>query len=223
MKFHYIIILFISSCFNQGKDAKNQQIPIADSISNIKIKTEINFIDEKGLKQGLWKINDSLNNEIREVFYKDNELDSISKIFHFSQKNKLVSLALFKNGKIQWSVIPEYFNNTHPYYTKAFALKGIIIYEDSVYVKVPYENGNIWFEGTYIRLNNYNTGLPSGVLKSYFKNGKINTIENWKLYKKPYYNNKVGGGSLLNGKFQMFDSIGNKKLDTNFNMAPMIL
>lgn len=223
MKFQYIIILIISSCINQGKDSNYQQIQIADSISNNKIRSEINFTDEKGLKQGFWKIIDSINNEIREVYYKDNELDSISKKFHFSQKNKLLSLAFFQNGKMQWSVMPEYFNNTHPHYTKAFALKGFIIYEDSVYVKVPYENGKIWFEGTYIQVYNYKTGLPSGVLKSYFKNGEINTIENWKLYKKPYYNNKVGGGSLLNGNFQMFDSIGNKLLDTNFNMSPLIL
>ncbi|MCF8253355.1 MAG: hypothetical protein K9H61_04210 [Bacteroidia bacterium] len=223
MKFQHILLLIISSCTNQGNETSKPNIQVAGSIKIDNIRCDTNYIDEKGLKQGFWIINDSINNEIREVYYKDNELDSISKQFHFSPKDKLISLAFFQNGKIQWSVMPEYFNNTHPEYTKAFALKGIIIYEDSVYVKVPNENGQTWFEGLYLKTK-YDRGWPSGELKSYYPNGQVNTIENWSHCKK--YDMKSGrtfGGSLLNGKFQMFDSSGKILIDTNFKMAPLIL
>ena len=36
-------------------------------------------------------------------------------------------------------------------YQYLFPLKGHHLYGDSVYVKIPYENGIIWYEGEYIR------------------------------------------------------------------------
>ncbi len=99
MKFQYIIIFIISSCINQGRDSNNQQIQIAESISNNKVKSEINFTDGKGLKQGFWKINDSVNNEIREVYYKDNQLDSISKKIPFLPKGQIIIISFFSKWK----------------------------------------------------------------------------------------------------------------------------
>lgn len=221
--FIFMVLSILSSCIQTERNTVQPQNIIADSLHHFTIKDEINYTDKNGLKQGFWIIKDTFQQQISEGYYKDNLIDSIFKRYQLLPKPSLVSMSFYENGNILWSLMPEYFNQTHPRFTKAFALKGIIIYEDSVYVKVPYENGSIWFEGAYVRTFRYQTGLPFGVLKSYHRNGKLHTIENWTIPLNPGGSYKTGGASILNGRFQSYDSIGNKLLDTNFHSAPWML
>lgn len=182
----FILLIFIS-CGNDENKLSNE--PNANfNIKTTPLATEkvidTNFTDKNGLKQGLWITKDNVYNITIVRNYKNDTLEGISKSYEEWPKHKLYGVSFYSKNKSKWSVLPNYFEKTTLKFTHVFALKGISIHEDSIYVKIPHENGRIWIEGSYIHVSDNCNDLPTGELKSYYKNGQLKTIENWKVRKK---------------------------------------
>ena len=152
-----------------------------------------NYRDKNGLKQGKWitynkgKLcdiktyrNDTLNGYFKEnpsggcileqAYFKignylDGKLNGYIKTFDkFSKEPKF--LEYYENGTRVWLMFPSADIEIMDYKL----IKGIIISEIfySVYVKAPYNNENIWYEGKVIKPN-----TRIGTHNIYFQSGKL--------------------------------------------------
>ncbi len=226
MKYLYFFILVFVSCTNHDSKLNfetNDSLSIKSLSVNDEKIVDTNFTDKNGLKQGLWITKDNVYNITIARNYKNDTLEGISKSYEEWPKHKLYGVSFYSKNKSKWSVLPNYFEKTTLKFTHVFAFKAIAIHEDSLYVKIPYENGRIWIEGSYIHVSDNCNDLPTGELRSYYKNGQLKTIENWKVRKKIDEDGRTVGTSNLNGKYIMYDSTGNILLDTVFKMAPWIV
>jgi len=226
MRYIYFFILVCDACTNSDTKLNNEtndSLSIKILSANVEKIVDTNFTDKNGLKQGLWITKDTIYNFTKVRTYKNDTLEGIAKNYEERPKHILLGISFYSKNKLKWSIMPNYFEKTTNKFTHVFALKGIVIHEDSIYVKIPHENGRIWIEGSYIHLGNNCIDLPTGELKSYYKNGQLKTIENWKVRKKIDEYGRVVGTSNLNGKYIMYDSTGNILLDTVFKMAHWII
>ena len=154
---------------------------------------DTNYTDKNGLKQGKWITynkgrlcdiktykNDTLNGYFKEnpsggcIYeqtyftegnYLNGKLDGYIKTFNERSKEPKF-LDYYENGERVWLMFP----SADIEIMSDKLIKGIIISEnfDRVYVKAPYNNGNIWYEGEFITPH-----LKIGVHKIYFPSGKL--------------------------------------------------
>ena len=155
----------------------------------------LNQKDKYGLKQGKWtKI--WRNKIIESAHYKNDTLHGyfISRengggyegnyvkgrreglFFHwYSYKKSLLAVTNYQNDIALWSGYPAADER------RLFPVKGFHIYKDSLFIRAPYENGKIWYEGNFcLKPDTYNNGrlmtYAYGTHKIYFRNGKTKGI-----------------------------------------------
>lgn len=157
-----------------------------------------NIIDGKGRKQGVWKTyykngllkkkenfkNNLLHGKTLEHRFKDREMwfeenyvkgkkEGYSKFYSLKESEIPKNIGFYKKDTMQWLMFP---SCDIPAFEKAGKLaKGIHVMVDSVYVVAPFDNGNTWYEGAFIRTP-LNDKKRVGVHKVYYENGKINIL-----------------------------------------------
>lgn len=160
-----------------------------------------NYTDPQGRKQGLWikslimkndtiinkhtYRNDTLNGSFAEGgrysriegYYKNGQFDSV---FYCISDNKEVSrnyqmVQYFSNGIIQWAA---FGYDQH----LIFPEKGFSFWVDNVYIRVPYYNGKLWYEGEFsivdrsLKTKCTDRHVGVGIHKVYYENGDIHAL-----------------------------------------------
>ena len=146
----------------------------------------INYIDEKGLKQGKWEelawknkiagfvhyVNDTLNGRwvshhgiSVSGFYEKGKKEGYERHFyHTDVDSNTLALGYYENDTVLWFAHP---NSDHGLILLA---KGMQVHVDSVYIKVPFKSGTFWYEGLYILKE------PVGEHKFYYPNGQLQGV-----------------------------------------------
>jgi hypothetical protein len=162
--------------------ALSDTIPITKS--NILQK---NQRDKQGRKQGLWEIkqkyvkgfetytNDTLNGAFKrlenyyifEGQYKKGLKEGLWKWKEYEIDTTLIMVVLYKDGKDIWMGFPLADSDFHS------PVKGFNVYVDSIFIRCPYFNNTIWYEGLFMNRK------PVGIHKMYYSNGKIKFEHNY--------------------------------------------
>lgn len=151
----------------------------------------INFRDANGLKQGHWikkwrgrlvedymYVNDTLHGPYEldhgEGYYKNGKKEGFEYLY-YGEKESLLGVNYYENGAHIWSGCPTAGR------AYVIPVKEFQISKDSTYVKAPYINGQLWYEGSFCLLpDKTNNGLLMphryGIHKVYHMNGKIKGI-----------------------------------------------
>ncbi|MFA6261938.1 MAG: hypothetical protein WC760_10750 [Bacteroidia bacterium] len=217
-----ILILTIVACDNQVDNKIVEQGKDTSSISSSEKvdSVNLNFRDDKGLKQGQWSSinkqkeveiftyrNDTLNGYYsignspwrHEGNYKDGKLDGIDRTY---AGNRVEHMRFFKNGEaIWWVSYAADGKNLIP-------LKGFQIADDTaLHIVAPFHSGQTWYEGDFISTKHFKSKYLShfqtfmtGIHKTYFENGKLRGQVN--------YNNKT---------ITEYDSLGQKIYSTKLS------
>lgn len=149
-----------------------------------------NYTDTNDLKQGKWvKLENNKFSKIQ--YFKDGYLDGVSyeltdgdtiEVKHYV-KNKLNGICLhcpqflkacahctfFQDDKKLWTAFPQDLKHNF------IPFKGFILHVDSAYIKIPYKNGNIFYEGKVKRQEKpfKPHWICLGEHKIYYQNGNI--------------------------------------------------
>ncbi len=181
----FLILIFVFvSCTNHNSESKQEgiitKIPNQDSIIikpyKIDYSDSINYTDENGLRQGKWidmwegkvagiktYINDTLNG----CFFRG----------VIEEKNYSM-LSYFNMGECIWSA----FGYDHQL---LFPTKGFTLSKDTVLIQAPYYNGQLWYEGKFIKIGNkrkYHCSVLHngvGIHKVYYENGNLRAEINY--------------------------------------------
>lgn len=154
------------------------------------VKKISNITDKHGFKQGTWikknwkgviisienYTNDTLNGYWyswngmqREGRYKNGKREGYFRTYYGDMKDeKVMSVEFYLNDTLEWIGFPA-ADEKHIIPNKGFGIR-----DDSTYVKAPYLNGNIWYEGLFIKY-----GTPVGIHKVFRRNGKLKAIVNY--------------------------------------------
>ena len=172
-------------------------------------KDSLNYTDENGLKQGTWEEYDKeINEDVscyyvdglregqwytltgmrQEGTYKNGLREGYSRWYYGeTNKHKVMVLSYFEKGEYIWSAHPA---ADHGQLTP---IKGINVTGDSVYVKIPYKNGNLWYEGTLSEVESQRENYI-GIHKVYYPNGVLHGLIN---YDDGWYKEYDTAGNLL--------------------------
>ena len=149
-----------------------------------------NWKDSLNLKQGTWityyekglvkkienYINDTLNGlEISyphgdsrtriETSYLKGKRHGYVKEYSLKGSSRPKWMSFYQEGVRLWMLFPS--SDIDYTLSEGFFIKGFQIFSDSVNIIAPYDNGNIWYEGTFVR--NRRVGLH----KIYYQNNKV--------------------------------------------------
>ncbi len=147
-------------------------------------KNIINRVDEKGMKQGVFKTFYPDKRLKTECYYKDDKLNGYFR--EFDQKGKEISITRYINGEKQEE------NKNSLAQTK-----------DAVKVK------NEFFpDGTLKKSGGYKDSLPVGVHRTYNEKGKIKSSETYNDDGKKIADGIVDGKGREQGKWTLYDTLG---------------
>ncbi|CAN5442390.1 hypothetical protein BH10BAC1_BH10BAC1_17610 [soil metagenome] len=197
-----LFFIICVSCQNNSNPENTCSFHQIDSSTNTTILTDSSSIqkdtiplknqkDKNGRKQGLWDYYDRgivkgfqtykndilngpfkywINNEEQMTVgnYMNGKREGYIKGYYLYSKRELSIVTFYKNDTQLWYGFP----HAEEYY---FPVKQFTINSDSVYIKCPYENDVIWYEGLVVKKK------PVGIHKMYFPNGKLKFEVNWAL------------------------------------------
>lgn len=161
----------------------------------IEILDSLNASDAQGRKQGLWK--QMLNGKVWKLEqYKNDQLNgkcleyqADGTVFETSYKNGVkqglqlhyapdstvaIYVRYYTNNESQWMVYP---NLLHRFFVP---VKGILIDVDSAYLRVPYNNGSLMYEGAVVH-REHGRGQPVGIHKIYYPDGSLKCLLNYPI------------------------------------------
>jgi hypothetical protein len=220
-----VITVVLTGCSNINRnDIVETKTTISEKIPQTNntplLENKINYTDKNGKKQGRW-ITMYKHDTIVIKTYKNDTLDG-----YYCKKDGTPYWGNYKEGMLDgmWYMCygsyyqMMYYEHGNYKWSGFYSIdKDCIITEkhfdistDSLFIRVPFINGNICYEGAFIKHGKkYNEirkdnptwtiALPVGIHKVYFENGKIKGIVD--------YTNK---------KIKAYDSDGNVLYDTNF-------
>jgi antitoxin component YwqK of YwqJK toxin-antitoxin module len=170
-----------------ASDTKVSNDSIRDNIvndSNEKINPKrINYTDENGLKQGRWEEIGWKNRVVGMQTYVNDTLHG-----PWLSTHGITTSGFYENGKKQGYERQYYHNDADSntlavgYYVDDIGLwfshptadhgllkpvKGMNVQVDSVYVKAPFHDGSLWYEGLFLR------DEAIGIHKVYYPNGEL--------------------------------------------------
>lgn len=203
-------ILLISCGEQQEKKALPTVLNSVESIDSIIVADPFNYRDQMGRKQGKWitkthldnspKIEHYINDTLDGYFWKHQGMesdgyyimgkeDSLWRTYYPKKKGeRCMSISFFKNGVLQWSACPA-SDSKH-----VFPRKGMRTNLDSIYVKVPYSNEQLWYEGWIGKGRVF-----KGVHKMYHLNGNLKARVDYSNLYLVEYNSK--GDTIYSGPF----------------------
>ncbi|PHR46532.1 MAG: hypothetical protein COA32_10330 [Fluviicola sp.] len=153
-------------------------------------ENRINYIDSNNLKQGKWITKGYKNKVVKIETFKNDTLngywfnwDGMQEDGNYSKGKKdgyfrvyygdrselvVMQLKYIANDSIIWSGAPAADSES------AFPVKGFKVYKDSVLVKAPHVNGELWYKGLFIE------NEPKGIHSIFDRNGKLLARMNYK-------------------------------------------
>jgi len=237
-----LIIIFFSllfSCINNPNE--NKQTSVKQRTDSTVQKTSgkndtvkkdtLNVVDKYNRKQGKWieKHGWLKDTSTTICYYKDglkngpykllfNGIINCSGYFNNGKLNgqwkryidgEYYSICEYVNGKCKWMAWPcDYlFPCKGPDFSKDLV--------DSIYLKVPYDNGVIWYEGLFIKTDSLHKLCKGeggkyygkGIHKMYYNNGNPKAIFNFDSIKVNYYDDSL---SLKFRKYSFMDGFKGK-------------
>jgi antitoxin component YwqK of YwqJK toxin-antitoxin module len=229
------LLLVVVSCSEQAKEVTVNAEPIqtvdtlliAHSTKKFVDYTDsINCIDQHGRKQGTWiyedptvawevkvqYVNDTLHGmwtkysrSFSDTGHFVNGLQQGPRSHYYDRKLKntysqVAYLSMMKDDTVIWYMYPA------SDFGKIIPIKGLGVYQDSVRVTAPYKNGNVAYDGLFIKYE------AIGIHNSYYPNGK--------QYQSIDYDNNLltEYDSLMNIKseFQFDDTLNAAKINQSF-------
>lgn len=188
------------------------------------IQKQFNLSDETGLKQGVWKTysgkklvkletykNGKLNGLVEEwkngyhdiSYYKNNIIDSL--LLTYKLDSTLCDFVIyFRNGKKEWLGFPTVLHHL------AIPIKPFMIYKDSIFISIPYMNGQTFYSGAFIKHKLTDEGIPTGRHIMYYKNGKTKILYDYDTDQMKIFDNR--GRIFKEGKITHLDVSSEKEL-----------
>lgn len=112
--------------------------------------------------------------------YLDGKREGVFRDYYGDKTHENVMLmSYYKNDSVLWYAHPA---SDQKYYVPSVRGKGFKCVVDSVYIKAPYMNGVIWYEGLFIQ------NEPKGVHKVRDKCGQLKSVLNYESNKVKTYN-----------------------------------
>ncbi len=163
----------------------------------INTNDKLNFTDENGLKQGLWEERGWRNSLKSRINYVDDVphgpyiiRENYYKVgtYNYGKKNGIerwtytldipdndLVVLFFSSDTLRWQAHPAADSG------QLIPVKGIRVFDDSVWVEIPFYNGKIWYKGLYMH------DKPKGTHQIYYPNGKLQGWVNYELLQAECY------------------------------------
>jgi len=148
-------------------------------------QNNINRVDSRGMKQGVFKTFFPDKKVKTECYYKDDKLNGYFR--EFDQKGKEISIVRYINGEL----VQENKN---------------ALSQTTETVKVKNE---FYSDGTLKKSGGYKDSLPVGVHRTYNEQGKIKSSQTFSEEGKKIADGIVDGKGRQQGKWTLYDSLGN--------------
>lgn len=148
-------------------------------------QNNINRVDSRGMKQGVFKTFYPDKKVKTECYYKDDKLNGYYR--EFDQKGKETLIVRYINGEIQQENKNALASN-----------------KETVKVK-----NEFYSDGTLKKSGGYKDSLPVGVHRVYNEQGKIKSSETYSEEGKKIADGIVDGKGREQGKWTLYDSLGN--------------
>lgn len=195
----------------------------------VNYKDSLNYTDSIGRKQGIWEKRYQKGRIIERGFYiddlKDGEfwdhrnmeatreykmgvLHGYSRVYYDFSKGKIMSISKYENGEKLWSIPQAALK------ISLIPIKGIHFHtdSDSMYIRAPFPNGNLFYEGWVFHLDsNRHHESWGGTHKMYHENGKVRMIAN--------YPNATRNDSP-EITMELYDSLGNRNYNGFYSDIP---